>query len=270
MWWKYKLDYITQSFIMNNILIIKKNCILFLCIVLVTISTIYANDKDNEKDFVSLAGIKFEILKNGESNRRLIWIHGDEKTAELLIRKHLKKNNGTAYLIHNTEREVVINGFLLDPNRIFTNDGINRNIIKLNNNVSKSELNKTIKLISEDRDEFFESISPPAEGLLIALHNNIREYSIDNEIPLSTEVSLKNKNHPDHHNFFICTNREDYNLLKKSPFNVVLQDKQIENDDGSLSWYTSKKNIRFINIETRLGYLSTQTKMLKYVNENLF
>ena len=87
-------------------------------------------------------------------------------------------------------------------------------LIKLNNNVSKSELNKTIKLISEDRDEFFESISPPAEGLLIALHNNIREYSIDNEIPLSTEVSLKNKNHPDHHNFFICTNREDYNLLK--------------------------------------------------------
>ena len=255
---------------MNNILIIKKNLFLFCCVVLVTISTIYANDKDNVKDFVSLAGIKFEILKNGESNRRLIWIHGDEKTAELLIRKHLKKNNGTAYLIHNTEREVVINGFILDPNRIFTNDGVRKNLIKLNNNVSKSELNKTIKLISEDRDEFFESISPPAEGLLIALHNNIREYSIDNEIPLSTEVSIKNKNHPDHHNFFICTNREDYNLLKKSPFNVVLQDKQIENDDGSLSWYASKKNIRFINIETRLGYLSTQTKMLKYVNENLF
>ena len=76
---------------MNNILIIKKNLFLFCCVVLVTISTIYANDKDNVKDFVSLAGIKFEILKNGESNRRLIWIHGDEKTAELLIRKHLKK-----------------------------------------------------------------------------------------------------------------------------------------------------------------------------------
>jgi len=146
---------------------IKKNLFLFCCVVLVTISTIYANDKDNIKDFVSLAGIKFEILKNGESNRRLIWIHGDEKTAELLIRKHLKKNNGTAYLIHNTEREVVINGFLLDPNRIFTNDGAKRNIIKLNNNISKSELNKTIKLISEDRDEFFESISPLQKDCLL-------------------------------------------------------------------------------------------------------
>ena len=173
-------------------------------------------------------------------------------------------------MINNIEREVVVNGFLLDPNRIFTNDGAKRNIIKLNNNVSKLELNKTLELISNDREAFFESISPPDGGLLIALHNNIRNYSIKNEIPLSTEVSLKNNNHPDHHNFFICTNREDYNLLKKSPFNVVLQDKIIENDDGSLSWYALKKNVRFINIETRLGYLTTQSKMLKYVNENLF
>ena len=252
---------------MKNILIIKKYLFLFYCII---IATIYANDKDQKNDFLSFAGIKFEILENGESNRRLVWIHGDEKTAELLIRKHLKKNSGTAYLINNIEREVVVNGFLLDPNRIFTNDGAKRNIIKLNNNVSKLELNKTLELISNDREAFFESISPPDGGLLIALHNNIRNYSIKNEIPLSTEVSLKNNNHPDHHNFFICTNREDYNLLKKSPFNVVLQDKIIENDDGSLSWYALKKNVRFINIETRLGYLTTQSKMLKYVNENLF
>ena len=129
---------------------------------------------------------------------------------------------------------------------------------------------KTIELISNDRENFFKSISPPDGGLLISLHNNIREYSIDNEIPLSTEVSIKNTNHPHHHNFFICTNKEDYDLLKKSPFNVVLQDKQIENDDGSLSWYAYRKNIRYINIETRLGHLRTQSEMLKYVNDNLF
>ena len=116
---------------MKNILIIKKYLFLFYCII---IATIYANDKDQKNDFLSFAGIKFEIIENGESNRRLVWIHGDEKTAELLIRKHLKKNSGTAYLIHNIEREVVVNGFLLDPNRIFTNDGAKRNIIKLNNN----------------------------------------------------------------------------------------------------------------------------------------
>tara|TARA_Y100000588_G_scaffold391328_1_gene499612 strand:+ start:2546 stop:3313 length:768 start_codon:yes stop_codon:yes gene_type:complete len=255
---------------MNRLLLEKKNNLFFCSLILVIISSIYVYGNDKINNFLDIAGVKFEILKNGESNRRYIWIHGDEKTAELLIRKYLKENDGTAYLINSTEREVLINGYILDPNRIFTNDGAKRNLIKLNNSISKLELNKTIELISNDRDDFFKSISPPKGGLLIALHNNIREYSIDNEIPLSTAVSLKNMDHPDHHNFFICTNQEDYNILKKSPFNVVLQDKQIENDDGSLSWYASRKNIRFINIETRLGYLSTQAKMLKYVNENLF
>lgn len=270
MWWKYKLDHITKSNIMKSILIIKKNLFLLFCIIFVIKSTVYGDDKHIIKDYFHFAGIKFEIIKNGQSNRRLVWIHGDEKTAELLIRKHIKNNNGTAYLIDNVEREVVINGFIIDPNRIFTNDGVKQNIIKLNNNISKLELNKTIELINEDRDKFFERISPPEGGLLIALHNNIREYSIENEIPLSTKVSLKNNNHPDHHNFFICTNPDDYNLLKESPFNVVLQDKQIENDDGSLSWFALRKNIRFINIETRLGHLNTQSKMLDYINKNLY
>ena len=255
---------------MNRFLLEKKNNLFFCSVFLLIISSINLSGNNEINNFLDIAGVKFEILKNGESNRRYIWIHGDEKTSELLIRKYLMENDGTAYLINSAEREVLINGYIIDPNRIFTNDGVKKSLIKLNKNISKLDINKTIELINNDRDSFFESISPPEGGLLIALHNNIREYSIDNEIPLSTAVSLKNMDHPDHHNFFICTNKEDYNLLKESPFNVVLQDKQIENDDGSLSWYASRKNIRFINIETRLGYLSTQSKMLKYVNENLY
>tara|TARA_B110000438_G_C15804024_1_gene646449 strand:- start:1362 stop:2129 length:768 start_codon:yes stop_codon:yes gene_type:complete len=255
---------------MNRFLLEKKNNLFFCSVILLIISSINLSGNNEINNFLDIAGVKFEILKNGESNRRYIWIHGDEKTSELLIRKYLMENDGTAYLINSAEREVLINGYIIDPNRIFTNDGVKKSLIKLNKNISKLDINKTIELINNDRDSFFESISPPEGGLLIALHNNIREYSIDNEIPLSTAISLKNMDHPDHHNFFICTNREDYNLLKESPFNVVLQDKQIENDDGSLSWYASRKNIRFINIETRLGYLSTQSKMLKYVNENLY
>ena len=255
---------------MNRFLLEKKNNLFFCSVFLLIISSINLSGNNEINNFLDIAGVKFEILKNGESNRRYIWIHGDEKTSELLIRKYLMENDGTAYLINSAEREVLINGYIIDPNRIFTNDGVKKSLIKLNKNISKLDINKTIELINNDRDSFFESISPPEGGLLIALHNNIREYSIDNEIPLSTAVSLKNMDHPDHHNFFICTNKEDYNLLKESPFNVVLQDKQIENDDGSLSWYALRKKIRFINIETRLGYLSTQSKMLKYVNENLY
>ena len=114
---------------------------------------LYGNDKIN--NFIDFAGVKFEILINGESNRRYIWIHGDEKTAELLIRKYLKENHGTAFLINNKEREVLINGYMLDPNRIFTNVGVKKNLKKLNRNISKSQINKIIELISNDRENFF-------------------------------------------------------------------------------------------------------------------
>ena len=94
---------------MNRLLLEKKNNLFFCSLILVIISSIYVYGNDKINNFLDIAGVKFEILKNGESNRRYIWIHGDEKTAELLIRKYLKENDGTAYLINSTEREVLIN-----------------------------------------------------------------------------------------------------------------------------------------------------------------
>ena len=41
------------------------------------------------------------------------------------------------------------------------------------------------------------------------------------------------------------------------------------NNDGSLSWAAIQKGVRYINIETRLGWLSMQRKMLNFVEEKL-
>jgi len=228
---------------------------------------IYGNDLVLE--YVDIAGIQFKVIKNGESNRRFIWIHGDEKTAEMLLKRHLKYNYGTAFLIENHKREVFINGYMMDPNRIFSKAGAEKNLIEFNGNISKMAVDQMVNLIANDKGKFFDRITPPNGGLLIALHNNLHAYSIDDEIPISTEISLKNSEHPHHHNFFICTNRDDYNLLSKSPFNVVLQETQPKKDNGSLSWFVARKGVRFINIETRLGYLSIQTKMLQYIEDHL-
>ena len=228
---------------------------------------IYGNDSAIE--YVDIAGIQFKVIKNGESNRRFIWIHGDEKTAAILLKRHLKDNYGTAFLIENNKREVYINDYMVDPNRIFSKAGVEKNLIKFNGNISKTAIDKMVNLIANDKEIFFDRITPPNRGLLIALHNNLHAYTIEDEIPLSTEISLKNSEHPHHHNFFICTNRDDYNLLSKSPYNVVLQETDPEEDNGSLSWFANRKGVRFINIETRLGYLSTQTKMLQYIEDHL-
>ena len=228
---------------------------------------IYGNDSALE--YVDIAGIQFKVIKNGESNRRFIWIHGDEKTAAILLKRHLKDNYGTAFLIENNKREVYINDYMVDPNRIFSKAGVEKNLIKFNGNISKTAIDKMVNLIANDKEKFFDRITPPNRGLLIALHNNLHAYTIEDEIPLSTEISLKNNEHPHHHNFFICTNRDDYNLLSKSPYNVVLQETDPEEDNGSLSWFANRKGVRFINIETRLGHLSTQTKMLQYIEDHL-
>ena len=48
-----------------------------------------------------------------------------------------------------------------------------------------------------------------------------------------------------------------------------LQEKLPKKDDGSLSWAAIRNNVRYVNIETRLGWLSQQKKMLNFIEENL-
>ena len=67
----------------------------------------------------------------------------------------------------------------------------------------------------------------------------------------------------------ICTNSNDYESLSDGPFNIVLQNIFPDNDDGSLSWEALRRGVRYLNIETRLGYLTQQKKMLSFVESNL-
>ena len=61
----------------------------------------------------------------------------------------------------------------------------------------------------------------------------------------------------------------DYQKLKDGPYNVVLQNRMKNNNNGSLSWAAIEHGVRYINIETRLGWLSQQRKMLQFVEERL-
>ena len=56
-------------------------------------------------DIVEVGGIKFKVVKKGNSDRKYIWFHGDEKTAKMALDHHMKTNEGTAYYIQNKLRE---------------------------------------------------------------------------------------------------------------------------------------------------------------------
>ena len=108
---------------------------------------------------------------------------------------------------------------------------------------------------------------PRENALLISVHNNFRGYNVHREKHNTQKTSIKSNQNP--RDFIICTNDEDYKKLSKGPFNVVLQNKLPDKDDGSLSWEALRRDVRYLNIETRLGYLSMQKKMLKFIEETL-
>ena len=124
-----------------------------------------------------------------------------------------------------------------------------------------------LDILDGEREEFLNAILPSESGYLISLHNNFRGYNVYKEKNKSQKVSIKKTQNP--RDFIICTDANDYERLSLGPFNVVLQNELPEKDDGSLSWEALRRNVRYLNVETRLGYLSKQKKMLKFIEEVL-
>ena len=218
-------------------------------------------------DIVKIGGIKFKVVKKGNSDRKYIWFHGDEKTAKMALDHHMKTNEGTAYYIQNELREVNLYGGLIEPNRIFSSDGMKQAIQKYNPQWSVSKKKKILAIYDQGRSTFLNEIFPKNGEILIAIHNNFRGYNVNKEIKRSDSISIKIDQDP--RDFFLCTNRTDFELLAKSPYNVVLQEKWIPENDGSLSWAAILHDVRYVLLETRLGWLNKQKEMLNYLHKNL-
>lgn len=213
------------------------------------------------------SNIEFRIAGNGESDHHYVWIHGDEKTAEMALNYHMKHYPGKAFFIKSEEREVFVSGVMVDPNRIFSRKGAASALRKFKTDWETSALTASLDRLDKDREKFLEKLLPKNGGLLIAVHNNFRGYNVSKEIPNSRLQSIKPQQNP--RDFIICTDQSDYSKLASGPFNVILQDEMADDEDGSLSWAALRKGVRYINIETRLGWLSQQKKMLKFVEERL-
>ena len=245
---------------MSSILKIKKtNFLSFFCL----IGLSFAMDISE----LSYCGIDFQVKKNGFSDVNYILIHGDEETARMLLSEHIKKNKGKAFFIKSKEREVVLGPTKVDPNRIFSRAGARKALKKFKPHWDHKELTKLLEKLDESRNIFLFNIFPSEGGLLIALHNNFRGYSVKDELTNSQLHSIKKDKNP--RDFIICTDLKDYQKLKKGPYNVVLQNIIDEDNNGSLSWPALENGVRYVNIETRLGWLSQQRKMLKFVESSL-
>ena len=217
---------------------------------------------------IRACGASFRVIRRGNTARRYLLIHGDEVTAREALAGHLAMHDGIGYSILNRKRTVAAaNGVVYDPNRMFSNEGLRRNLDRLNPKVEAGAKQAVLTLVAKDRDSFVRRLTPPGKGQLVALHNNARGYSVKDEVPISEDVSLKDEAHP--HEFLLCTDPGGFVKLKSTPFNVVLQGKPGGEEDGSLSRLMAKRGIRYVNIEAGIGKAAEQKAMLNWVRGNL-
>ena len=210
--------------------------------------------------------MRFNIRRQGSSGRRYLHIHGNEPTAREVLNRHMKTHPGIAYLIDNQDRYVTIQGVKIDPNRLFSRTGAEQNVRDQNHGIVPDRVSSVLLFLDRHREDLVRHLEPQHGDLLFALHNN-REYSVKEEIAQSDETSIAEPNRP--REFFLCTDARDFALLRKSPYNVVLQNRKPTTDDGSLSRLAAQRGFRYVNLECGVGETGAQTLRVKWLEDHL-
>lgn len=159
----------------------------------------------------------------------------------------------------------------MDPNRIFTQKGMIRNLKLINKKAMKS-----YRLRRKIIPYAWNHISKPSIRTLliywkkkiplIALHNNRLLNIIPFENNTLYEVAVFEENPIS--SFIVTINKNYFNILKKHRINVVYQKKICH--DGSLSDFALIKKFPYLNLETHIGDQELQKRMVYAVVYLLF
>ena len=194
---------------------------------------------------------------NGTS---FIHLHQNETTALKAIKTVIKNHGGSFITLkHNGDRNIVFKlhgkNYEFDPNRIFSKVGIKHTLDEYSNYdfVAYKEVKKLSKKIKA---------LLPTKGKIVAVHNN-QSYSLQDYLPgntLAKDASLlKIHKNRDYRNFYLTTQKSEYQKLANKKHNIILQSNKAT-DDGSLSIYLAKRN--YINVEAGYDNLKDQIVML--------
>jgi hypothetical protein len=210
---------------------------------------------------VKLGDSRVVIYFLAGQGKTYIHLHHNEQTALKAAKAVIQKQGGALItLVHSGGRNVVFHlnetRYEFDPNRIFTDKGIQKTLTELSQYTPEAhkEVNKLALKLKQ--------IIP--HGKIIAVHNNstysLRNYLPGHELASDAEIMhLDPKNH--YRNFYLVTQLSDYLRLKLQGFNGILQ-KPSARDDGSLSVLLAKSD--YINVEAGYDQLTEQIKMLQY------
>ena len=212
--------------------------------------------------------VPIKILQYGErTDIVFINLHDDELTSVDAAKRILEEHGGMLIEIENNSKRNIHFRlgryfYKVDPNRIFSREGIDKSLDQLGITSAKAidEVEKLGQRIIQ--------LIPEETKCVIALHNNtpdlfsVLEYAPGNKRSSdSKKVYINAEQDPD--DFFLTTDGHLYVKLVNKGFNTILQDNKNCTEDGSLSVYCGKKNIRYVNCETEHGKTEQYLEMVK-------
>jgi hypothetical protein len=232
------------------------------------------------------------VTENPDKDKQILFInvHENEATSMQAIRAYdVRDEYPFMYLKHNGTRRISFNMdgvvYSVDPNRIFSHDGIlatiqfdsvyhTKFIGKNKNSDSGLErytitpmwnVNKAAKMTKKLSRAVLKAVKNAR--CIISLHNNTPDnYSIlsyqpgRGEAQNARELYINPKMDPD--DFIYTTSNFIFQSLKTLEINVILQDNENCIDDGSLSVYCGKHGIPYANVEAEEGHLTQQIDLI--------
>ena len=204
-----------------------------------------------------------QMMFNTEPLFVLLQLHSNEGTAAAVAEK-LARQEGIPFfqLINNKNRLVsfTVSGrqYQFDPNRVFSDKGIEKTLT-LTSRFTK----QGFTVVRRFRDSLLSFFLP--EKPIVAVHNNTNEHFSIRQYGQLKRGRVHMNAAQDEDDFFITNDAEIFSHLKAKDYNVVLEDAGHLEEDGSLSLYCNRKQVRYINVEAEHGHEEEQYGMLAAV-----
>jgi hypothetical protein len=221
------------------------------------------------KHRLRLGETAIDVVVSGPNDAKLVFsnLHDDENTAVEAGLVAMRSLGGRLVeLQHGGKRDVsfrVAGGsFAVDPNRIFTPEGVRRTLTGLSHHTPAAQgaveqfAKDLLALYAIDRADAVFALHNNSDGNYSALtYAKGGRFAAD-----AAAVFTKDGSDPD--DFFFVTETAVFDALRRRGLNVVLQNNRGATDDGSLSVYCGRSGVRYINIEAQSGHLKQQVAMI--------
>ena len=200
-------------------------------------------------------------------------LHNNEQTGVRQALNFLAAYGGVFIILKNDNtRNISLrhdkHKYTFDPNRMFTPEGLGKSVAAF----SKKRSENVEAFVLRMSARFIDSLLPPTfpHRAVVAVHNNTDgDYCILQYLPEAkyaaetADIYVDTDQDPD--DFFIVTQRTTFEMLKAACFNVMLQRVPASDNDGSLSYFSTLRQIEYINIEAEHQHDEQQFRMLEAV-----